>query len=292
VNRATPVIVFLLFQYVIPSFCAAAGRPAAGVEPGVPRRSIVSLSYSQEYLRPELSALSSSRGVLDGRAGYDILDGLGVWARARVAGPWSEGGNSWTLTDIDFGPRAGARGLKGRFDLDGWLTFAAPAGNEPASDVWHDGVKDWSYGVGGRISAIVLGAGKSSHVTLGFDMRYRSKARSGWVYLPHHSVAIADPEGAAGGSVVTWQGRIEMRNDRARLATVLLREAPVDAEALLSGEEKPLFLMMCAGVSVGKGIGVLAKGELLISGDDDTTQYDPRSILPEWGFSVGLSWEN
>jgi len=270
----------------------AACRPAITVDPGEWNRSGVTVMYSSEQLRPELVTEHFSRGVIDVTGGYELRDGLGLWARARGSGAWTGSDGDWTLTDIEFGPAGGFRDLAGRYDIDGWLTFAAPSGeNLVEAGVGYGGAGDWSYGGGARVAATVWGTGKSSQIALVFDLRYRSQAMSDGVYLPHHSLALAGTEGTSGGAVISWQARIEMRSERARLATIVLREEPLDAGSLLIGKEKPFYVIQSAGARVWKGIGAFANGELLLSGDKEGTSFEPRSALPSWGFSVGLAWE-
>lgn len=280
-----------LMLYLMPSAGAAAGRPLITVEPGAPGRSKITFGYSVEKMRSELVMESSSRRVVEGTAGHELRNGLGVWAYAKASGGWTESADAWTVTDLEFGPSGALRGLAGRLDVDGWFTLAARAGKTPGEDVCYGGVNAWSYGAGARASANVLGAGGSSHLAVAFDLRYRSQARSDFIYLPHHSVALANTAGASSGSVLVWQARLELRSDRAGLATILLREEPLGAGEVFSGTEKPLYLIQSAGVRAWRGIGIFANGELLLSSDDKDTAYEPRSVLPAWGFSVGLAWE-
>lgn len=287
------IVVFLAFLEltIAPDRCTAYGRPSIDVEPGIPGRTAVAVRYSTEHLTPDSGKDDFSRGTMEFAAAREISRGLGIWARAKGTWPWSESDGSWKTTDLDFGPYACARGLAGRFDFDGWITMAVPSGDDPEEDVWYGGVSEWSYGVGARIAGKVMGVGKPTHLALGFDVRYRSQARTDWIYLPYHSVAVAGGEGGSGGAVLAWQARLEMRSGRARLATVVLREEPIDSGGIISGKEKPLFIIQSAGVRAGKGIGVVASGELLVSADEGATSFNPRSVLPAWGFSVGLVWE-
>ncbi len=250
----------------------------------------LAVGYSLEELRPRATLEKESRSVLDGTLRVWLPQGAGLWARARSGGPWKGGDTSWALTDLDFGPWWQRSRIWDRVDVTGWVTFSAAAGKTPSEGVWHRGLRDWSYGFGSRISARVLGGGASLPIWLGFDVRYRTQGRSGWVYLPRHSVAIADTAGAFGGPVLTWQGRLELRGSRAVLATVVLREEPLDAAGALAQKERPFFLIQSAAVKIRGRLGAVVTGEVLLSGDDKETEFSARSVLPSWAVSFGASW--
>jgi hypothetical protein len=275
----------------------ALAGPAGAVPPTAISRcdsgvSCASFAYSGEEIRPRAVFDKYSRGALEGAIRFATPTGVGLRARARASGPWSGERGDWVLTDLDLVPFWEARNRWGRLDLEGWLTLAAPVGKVPASDPWYGGLRKWSYGPGFDAAVRAFGGGSGTSIWLGFGLEYRSQGRSGWVYLPRHSVAVADSLGEVGGSVVTWQGRLEIRGERATLATAILQENLIDAGALLSDAEEPLYIVQSAYVRAWRGLGIEASGEVLISGDAAETGFSVRSVLPSWSATVGLSWEH
>ncbi len=252
--------------------------------------SSIAFSYSLDEIRPRASFDKYSRAVVDGAIRFAFPAGAGLWTHARVVGPWSDETGAWLLTDFELGPSWGVRNRWGRMDFEGWLSLAAPAGKAPEREPWYGGLRKWSYGPGFNADVRALGGGSS--VWLGFGLEYRSQGRSGWVYLPRHSVAIADSSGVTEGSVVTWRARLEIRGERATIGTAILQENLIDAGALLSEREEPLYVVQTAHVRIWRGLGAVGVGEILLSGDDNGTVFSARSILPSWSAAIGLSWES
>jgi hypothetical protein len=269
----------------------AAGGPLTAISRCDSGASWVSFTYGGEEIRPRASFDKYSRAALDGTIRLAAPAGAGFLVRARAAGPWEGETGGWFMTDLDLVPSWEARNRWGRVDLEVWLTLAAPAGVAPARDPWYRGLRKWSYGPGFNVSARAAGSEPGTSIWLGFGLEYRSQGRSGWVYLPRHSVAIADSSGEIGGSVVTWEGRLEIRGERATLATAVVQENLIDAGALLSKTEEPLYLVQSAYVRAWRGLAVTAVGEVLLSGDAAGTDFSVRSVLPSWTATVGLSWE-
>ncbi len=268
----------------------ATARPAATASPPGLGRGSVFIGFSTQERRPRFALEEDTREALDGSIALALPAGMGVWIDAGASRAWSREGSSWRLTDLEFGPSWGESRQWDQVDLAGWLTVAASAGDTPERDPWYGGLGDWSFGVGARAAVRVLERDLPAPLWVGFDLRYRSQGRSGWIYLPHNSVAISDSAGVVNGAVVTWQARVEFRGERACLATVLLREEILDSSAMLAGREKPLYLIQSAGLRLWRGMGVAIGGEFMLSGDDIETEFSARSVLPSWGVRFGLSW--
>ncbi len=268
----------------------AGARPAATASPPGLGRGHVFIGFSIQERRPRFALEQDNREALDGSFALALPAGMGVWVDAAASGAWIGEGSSWRLTDLEFGPSWGESARWDRVDLVGWLTLAASVGDAPERDPWYGGLGDWSFGAGARAGIMVLDSDLPAPLWLGFDLRYRSQGRSGWIYLPHNSVAISDSAGVAKGAVLTWQARAEFRGERACLATVLLREEILDSSAMLAGREKPLYIIQSAGLRLWRGMGVTIGGEFLLSGDDIDTEFSARSVLPSWVVTIGLSW--
>jgi len=247
-------------------------------------------SYSREQKRLRTAVENVQREVLEGGARLHLKGPLGLWARVKGSGPWGDDGTARSLTDLEFGPRASSGLWRGRVDAEAWLLLAAPAGNEPEGDIWYQGLESWSLGVGGSLGAGLLGGSGATPIRGSFDISYRGSGRSGWVYLPRHSVALADTADVLGGGTMTFQAELEFRGDRATLSTGLLWEEPIGAGQIMALKERPIYVVQRAALRAWKSASITAGGEVLLSGDDPRTEFKVVSLVPRWSAYLGVGW--
>jgi hypothetical protein len=266
-----------------------ADPPESGAAAGSERLTFT-FSYSREQKRLKSADENVQREIFEGGTWLRLTGPLDFWARVRGSGPWGEDGTAWSLTDLEFGPRASSGLWGGRVDAEAWLLLAAPAGNEPEGDIWYRGLESWSLGVGGSLGAGLLGGSGATPIRVAFDISYRGSGRSGWVYLPHHSVALADTAGVFGGGTLTWQAKLEFRGDRATLSTGLLWEEPIGAGEMMALKERPIYVVQRAALRAWKSASIAAGGEVLLSGDDPRTEFKVVSLVPRWSAYLGVGW--
>jgi hypothetical protein len=251
----------------------------------------LSFTYCMEQRRLKLATDNVERKAAEGAAWLKVARSAGLWVQAKGSGPWEDGDSGWSLTDLEFGPYV-RPGLKwNRVDLSGWLTLAAPAGKSPSDEIWYRGLRAWSFGVGARAEAIVFRRLQTTPMWVGIDLRYRTNGRSGWVYLPHHSVALADTAGWSGDGVFTWQAGLEFKGERAGLSTGLLWEEPLGAAEIMATKERPFYLVNRAYVRARENVTLALIGEILLSGDDPATSFKTVSLVPRWTACAAVGWD-
>lgn len=289
--KRLPILLVMVIVSATPALtpCPACEPHTLGVDRDKDRASF-SFYYSGEQRRLKTESDNVQREAVEGGAWLHVTRSVSLWARARGSGPWGDDRSSWSLTDLEFGPHVYSGRRWGRADIEGWLTMAAPAGTAPEDDIWYKGIRAWSLGIGARAAARVLGRSGSTPLWGVFGFSYRGSGRSGWTYLPHHSVAMADTANELSGKVFTWQAGLEFRGERATLSTGFLWEEPLGAGEIMVTKERPIYLIQRAGVRAWRRVSLMVSGEILLSGDDPETSFKTVSLVPRWSAGVGVTW--